>query len=83
MRKIRLDLQDLHVDSFAVTSGLKARIGTVHARSATYTLPIPYGICTSGSEPAQCGDTTTTNSEIGTCNHTVCDCDQDGWTSGC
>ena len=86
MRKIRLDLQDLHVETLAVTPGLKGRAGTVLARSATYTLPIPYGMCTSGtSDSAQpeCGETSPTDPNVGTCNHTVCDCDQDGWSTDC
>lgn len=76
MRKIRLDLEALSVDTFAVLPIARRGEGTVRAQS--YTLPIPYSVCTSVSGETECNCETHTQAELGTCQHTVCDCDQAG-----
>jgi len=75
MPKIKLDPEELRVDTFSVSPEARGRDGTVLAHSATYTLPIPYSICTSAT--GESANNCYTAPDVGTCNHTVCDCDQD------
>lgn len=77
MQKIKLDLAELRVDSFAVTPELTAAKGTVLARSA-YTVDFPYSNCLSDPYTyTRYPNAGCPTGDYQTCNHTVCDCDQD------
>lgn len=80
MKKTKLDVSELRVDSFAVSPEMGRGRGTVLGWSATYTLPIPYGLCTSQNETH---DGCPSGEVLPTCHHTVCDCDQDPNTLEC
>lgn len=83
MKKIKLDVSNLRVDSFAVTPEMGARKGTVVGQSA-YTVDFPYSMCMSDPyTETRYPNAGCPTGEFQTCNHTVCDCDQDANTQDC
>lgn len=80
MKKIRLDVAELRVDSFSVTPEMAGRKGTVLGQSA-YTVDFPWSMCLSDPyTETRYPNAGCPTGEYQTCNHTVCDCDQDANT---
>jgi hypothetical protein len=75
MRKIALDIDDLRVDTFAVTPEPRDGRGTVLAHSIASQ---PYAYCAGSDEACATYQFRCSGPEWPTCNPTICDCDQNG-----
>jgi hypothetical protein len=72
MQKIKLDVAELRVDSFAVTPEMGVRKGTVRGHLAD-TIDFPYSMCMSDPE-SRLG---CPSNQLHTCQYTGCACEQD------
>ncbi len=80
-KKIKLDLDQLSVETFETVAGNRGREGTVYGHATEWTLCDPP--CTGESCDHSCGSCVTCDPRMRTCNAMTCDGSCHACTAAC